>query len=263
MTRTFAIVAVLLSLCLTVPARANSGFEEIQETHWLEAMRVGRIDSEILYAISLQESGTSFNGMRQYGPWPWTMNINEQGRYYSSRDAARRALSEEIKKGNNRIAIGIWQIYLRFNGHYVEDPLELIDPVTNLRVAALVLRECGDKYSTTREVLSCYHSGDVDEEGLNYATRVLKLAKKWGQPYRLRTRPEGVLYTHEAVDTQMFDSNTMPIANDSVSKPVTVAARPARTIMIERAMSQVVAEDMASTSTRPDDGFVQRVIVVE
>lgn len=187
---------VILGLGLSSTAQAGNALLEIREENWREAMRIGRVNSEILYAISLQESGTSFNGMRKYGPWPWTMNVNEKARYYSSREAARDALAQEVANGNQRIAVGMWQIYLRYNGHLVEDPLDLLDPVTNLFAAAKVLRECGDAYGKTREVLSCYYSGDVDKAGLDYAERVLTLAERWGKPFRIAAQPVEVRYTH-------------------------------------------------------------------
>ncbi len=257
MTRIITIVVTALTLCLSVPAAASRGFQEIKEDHWLAAMRVARIDSEILYAISLMESGTSFNGMRQYGPWPWTMNINEEARYYSSREAARMALIEEVERGNNRIAVGIWQIYLRFNGHHVDDPLELFDPVTNLRVAAKVLNGCWDHYDTLRNVLSCYHSGDVDEKGLAYAARVLKLAEKWGEPYRVRNRIPGIVYARDVADQPLIDNNAL-LANDMVvhTEPQTIQTS-------SRGVRRIAIDNNVPTFKQPDDGVVRRVIVVE
>jgi hypothetical protein len=178
-------------------AIAGNAYLELREDHWLEAMQIGRVDSEILYAISLQESGTTFKGMREFGPWPWAMNINEEPKFYSSREAARKVLAEEVSAGNKNIAVGMWQIHLRYNSHYVEDPLDLVDPVTNLYVAAMVLRGCGEIYDKVEEVLSCYHSGDVDEAGVAYADRVLALAEKWGKPFRLSKPQEGIRFTHD------------------------------------------------------------------
>lgn len=186
-------LGVAISL-LPLGAAANP-FLEIREEHWLEAMSISGMSSELLYGIALVESGNSFNGKRPYGPWPWTLNVNRKPMFFSSRVAARRHLRDEVENANDRIAVGIWQIYLRWNGHLVEDPLDLLDPVTNLYAAAVVLQGCGQRFRGAREVLSCYHAGGVREVGLAYADRVIGLAARWGEPYVMAQPPEGVRYT--------------------------------------------------------------------
>lgn len=262
MIRRLTQLAMLAWMGVSAPAVATNALLEIQESHWLEAMRIGRVNSEVLYAISLQESGTSFNGMRKYGPWPWTMNINEEARYYSSREAARKALKEELKAGNERVAVGMWQIYLRYNAHYVEDPLDLIDPVTNLFVAAKVLRGCGDIYDTTREVLSCYYSGNVDEAGLAYADRVLALAHKWGKPYRMRHTPAEVLYTHHETADPSIENAAKVILIDGSDNP---DERPLSMAALTLAPSRDVPthSEFIEDLNEPETAYVHRVIVVE
>lgn len=156
---------------------------------WRNAMAAGDVDSEVLYAIALKESGTSFNGLREYEPWPWVMNVSGDPRFYSSKAATEVALRRELEAGNNRIDVGMWQINLRYNGHLVDDPVDLVDPVINLKAAAEVLRDCGDRYPLTKDTLSCYHSGDLDQRGQSYAAAVLKLAEKWGRPFVMRDEP--------------------------------------------------------------------------
>jgi len=262
MKRELRMLVVVALLGLAGPAAATNAVLEIQESHWLEAMRIGRVNSEILYAISLQESGTSFNGMRNYGPWPWTMNINNEPRYYSSRAAARHALASEVEAGNRSVAVGMWQIYLRYNDHYVDNPLDLIDPVTNLFVAAQVLRDCGNQYKTTRNVLSCYHSGDLDEAGLDYADRVLKLAHKWGNPYRLSETPPEVLFTHlqetppsTAPDQRVISIDRIPETPDNGLSTADLVLASDR-----KAPSQ---DEFIDTLIATETAYVQRVIVVE
>lgn len=258
------VTIVAAALGIALPAEATSGFMEIQEEHWFEAMKIGRVNSELLYAISLQESGTSFNGMRKYGPWPWTMNINDEPKYYSSRAAARRALTAEVEAGNDRVAVGMWQIYLRFNGHYVEDPLDLIDPVTNLFVAAKVLRDCGDSYRSTRDVLSCYYSGDVDEAGMAYADRVIALAKKWGKPYRMRRTPPEVVFTHNNLAPLSIETDKRIIAIDRYAKSdVNNAGISMASLVLAPSHEAPSHSELMNTLNEPDDAYVQRVIVVE
>ncbi|TVS08797.1 MAG: hypothetical protein EA417_21975 [Gammaproteobacteria bacterium] len=189
------LVALGMGIGLLSSDTEANPFLEIREEHWLEAMSISGMSSELLYGIALVESGNSFNGMRRYGPWPWTLNVNREPMFFSSRAAARRHLQEQVEENNDRIAVGIWQIYLRWNGHLVDDPLDLLDPVTNLYAAAEVLRSCGERFSGAREVLSCYHAGSVREVGLAYADRVIRLAERWGEAFVMASPPEGVRYT--------------------------------------------------------------------
>lgn len=255
----------LIAICAgaTTSAWATNALLEIRESDWLEAMRISRVDSELLYAISLMESGTSFNGMRRYGPWPWTMNINKEPKYYSSREAARKALSAEVAKGNQSVAVGMWQIYLYYNGHYVDDPLDLIDPVTNLYVAAKVLRGCGQQYDTTRHVLSCYHSGDLDEEGLAYADRVLRLADKWGRPYRLRTAPAEVVYTHARPDASTIEKPRRVVSIDTETPAYVEEGISIATLALASDVPTPSHSEFIEALDTSNDLPVRRVIIVE
>jgi len=184
-------------------------------------MVISGFDSELLYAIALVESGTSFDGMRSYGPWPWVMNINNEPFFYATKTAAREALQAEIAKGNDRVAVGMFQIYLKYNARYAKDPLDLIDPVVNMYAGAMVLNNCGKVYASTEEILSCYHSGDIDKAGISYAKRVIEYAEKWGKPFRMRTDLPQVKYTRLSVGDSVFGEagETPPVA-----KPVTLPA---------------------------------------
>ena len=186
---------VVWAICVLPAIGSANPFLEIREEHWDEAMHISGMSSELLYGIALAESGNSFNGMRSYGPWPWTLNVNREPLFFSSRSAARQHLRAEVAEGNEQIAVGIWQIYLRWNGHLVDDPLDLLDPVTNLYAAAIVLRDCGARFDGVREVLSCYHAGRVREVGLAYADRVIRLAERWGGAFIMPKPPAGVRYT--------------------------------------------------------------------
>lgn len=195
---------ILLALMAWLPAKAMAGnpFLEIRPEHWAEAISISGMDSDLLYAIALAESGTTFKGMRRFGPWPWTLNVDHDPRFFSSRSAARKGLEQEVANGNDRIDVGLWQINLRWNGHLVHNPLDLLDPVTNLYAAAAVLQQCGDRFDSTRAVLSCYHAGSVRDIGLAYADRVIRLAEQWGEPFRMPVRQAGVRFTLDAAQAE-------------------------------------------------------------
>lgn len=150
--------------------------DQVTLTEWNAALEESDVPSEILYAIGLQESGTTLGGQRNYAPWPWVLNVNNEGRYFKSKEDARAALAREVERGNRNVAVGMLQIHLRYNGYRVDNPLALLEPAVNLRVAAEVLRECGKTYRDTFSKVACYYSGDVDAAGHSYATQVFRRA---------------------------------------------------------------------------------------
>ncbi|MGB5334521.1 MAG: transglycosylase SLT domain-containing protein [Woeseiaceae bacterium] len=218
--RRIRLTTLLILLAVSTGVRAD---DLIGLADWRSAVDIGDVDSEILYAIALRESGTSFDGLREYGPWPWVMNVNGEPRFYASKNAARDALAKEIEAGNDKVAVGMWQIYLKYNGHLVENQLDLIDPGVNLKIAAKVLASCGEKYKPTADILSCYHSGDVDNLGIAYAEEVLALADKWGRPFEMRGEPRRlrVKRTIPAPQQEEGTSDALPTLVASAALPTT------------------------------------------
>lgn len=189
-------VAVLLGVAANATAQ-----DHVSPQSWAEAIKVADIPGNILFAMSLRESGTTFKGKREYAPWPWVLNIgrketavvdgeektkvNYRAKYFETKEDARAALEDEVAAGNRWVAVGMYQIHLRFNAHRVENVLDLIDPTTNLKVAAEVLKDCGKRYASVDERLSCYYSGDVDDAGIGYADGVRALAEQYTGPDQL------------------------------------------------------------------------------
>jgi hypothetical protein len=153
-----------------------TGSDQVSRAEWQRALQVAQVPAEVMYAIGLQESGTTLGGQRGFAPWAWVLNVNNEGRFFRTRAEASEALAAEVERGNRRVAVGMLQIHLRWNGHRVQDPLTLLDPSVNLRVAADVLAECGQRFPDTFGKLACYYSGDVDQEGRWYARQVLAKA---------------------------------------------------------------------------------------
>lgn len=249
---------------------AANPFAKISPKQWEEAMVISGFDSELLYAIALVESGTSFDGMRDYGPWPWVMNVNREPRFFATRTAAREALQKELDANNDRVAVGMFQIYLRYNAKYANNPIDLIDPVVNLYAGAMVLRDCGQTYDTTESILACYHSGDEDKAGRSYAKRVLRYAEKWGKPFRMQGRNAAVRYSRQTPRANTPVIDLPPVARKNVEM---IAAIPKQDLGTSRSLSFMGAIRQKSVSPTHEEFrkrlgaksqmAVRRVIVVE
>lgn len=265
----FPMIGLTLLLGSAIAKGANP-FAQISPKQWEEAMVISGFDSELLYAIALVESGTSFDGMRGYGPWPWVLNVNREPKFFATRTAAREALQKELDAKNDRVAVGMFQIYLRYNAKYAKNPIDLIDPVVNMYAGAMVLRECGQTYDTTESILACYHSGDVDKAGKSYAKRVIRYAEKWGKPFRMKGTMAEVRYSRQIPSAREMEIGQPPVDRENLPM---IAAIPKAGLHESRSLSFMGAirqntESATHKEFRERIGSksqmaVRRVIVVE
>lgn len=97
------------------------------------------IPSDVLYAVALTESGLRLD--ERIRPWPWTLNIAGQGRFFRSRDDACAVLIVALQNTPaKRVDVGLGQINYGYHGQRVSHPCELLDPYLNLSIAADILK---------------------------------------------------------------------------------------------------------------------------
>jgi hypothetical protein len=154
---------LLAALALGAPATAGAssigGF-------WEEAARLAGLPSSVLYGIALQEAGARW-GDGTFRPWPWTLNTPRGPVRYASREEAVAGLRNFVRDGVRNIDVGLMQVNLRWHGARVRRPEDLLDPRTNIAVAAQILRE--EKH------IGHYHS-KRPERARAYAARVARFA---------------------------------------------------------------------------------------
>lgn len=103
------------------------------------AKRTG-VPVNVLFAVALQESAVTLRG--QSIPWPWTLNIAGQARYFSSQAVACHALQIAlVEVPDYRIDAGLTQINLGHQRRFYRHPCDLLQPQKNLEIAATILRE--------------------------------------------------------------------------------------------------------------------------
>lgn len=135
----------MVCLCLCLAPRGYAG--EIPAAYRNIARAVG-VPATILYAIALQESRWQPGALTAPVPWPWTLNVDGTPHRFANRAAMARGIDEARAQGARFIDVGAMQINLHFNGHRFASSAELLDPYSNIRVAAEILHEaqvhCGD-----------------------------------------------------------------------------------------------------------------------
>ncbi|NKB61231.1 MAG: transglycosylase SLT domain-containing protein [Gammaproteobacteria bacterium] len=126
----------------------------------------------LLYAVALTESGQSSLSDGRFRPWPWTLNINGEGHYFPSRQAAWQALQSSVDIANNSVDIGLMQISWRYHSTALGSAWQALAPYHNLTVAAAILRDCQKKNTSWNERVGCYHAPNDSARAISYALRV-------------------------------------------------------------------------------------------
>ena len=98
---------------LTAPALSQVGSEDNLECmRFVQSQeRSMRIPQGLLTAIAFTESSREINGTRV--PWPWTINVAGDGRYFDTKEQAVAAVRKLVDEGQRSIDVGCMQINLR------------------------------------------------------------------------------------------------------------------------------------------------------
>ncbi|EGP1136082.1 lytic transglycosylase domain-containing protein [Salmonella enterica] len=151
------VLAVLVAVCGSASAaKEGRALQSIPPGYHLVASETG-VPAEALYSVSLAETSRKLpHGER---PWPWTLNVAGKGYRYSTRQEAYDALMSFMRRYPlKRIDVGIAQVNLGWNGGYFISYHDALDPYTNLRVAARILKSCYDSNpGSWIQAAGCYH----------------------------------------------------------------------------------------------------------
>ncbi len=161
-------VGVSLATVLPTPAWANAGVPAGYRTVAAEH----GVPASILYAVALVESGTVVDPSRDTRPWPWTLNVAGQGRFFPSRRAASEVLHAVLAAGSESVDIGLMQINWRYHKTTLLSPTRALDPYHNMRVAAGILRGCYQRREDWWAAVGCYHAPNNARRAARYQQRV-------------------------------------------------------------------------------------------
>jgi hypothetical protein len=153
----------------------------LENSIWGSAATYAGINVSTLYGIATQESGMRWKD-GTFRPWPWTLNVNIGGngikagsRRYESKLLAEKGLKEIINAGISNVDVGIMQVNLFWHRNKVSNDLALLDPITNINVAAQYLRDINKK--NINKTVSDYHAPTNPVLGNKYVNHVKKYEK--------------------------------------------------------------------------------------
>jgi tetratricopeptide (TPR) repeat protein len=130
-----------------------------------------RIPQGLLTAISFVESGRQgTNG--QLTAWPWTINVNGEGRYFETKDEAVTTTRKLLDEGQRSIDVGCMQINLRYHPNAFRSIEDAFDPALNVAYGAQFLTSLHQLQGSWAKAVERYHSSD-DGRREEYRERVI------------------------------------------------------------------------------------------
>jgi tetratricopeptide (TPR) repeat protein len=129
------------------------------------------IPQGLLTAISLVESGRP--GLADHPvAWPWTINVNGQGRYFETKEEAVAEARKQLDSGQRSIDVGCMQINLRYHPNAFRSIDDAFDPATNVAYGAQYLASLHRLQGSWAKAVERYHSSD-DGRREEYRERVI------------------------------------------------------------------------------------------
>jgi hypothetical protein len=164
---------------------------DITSAHSLWA-KVGKsvgIDPLLLYSIALVES-KALSPDGQVAPTPWLFRVNHH-LVRGKRHDVQLAMAAATQFGSAVQDVGIMQVYYPMHRDAVRDPLTLLNPRTNITVAAKILRQ--GMQQTHDQVLGVgYYHSHTPTLARDYGALVLSVYRRLKVIYRPATG-EGIV----------------------------------------------------------------------
>lgn len=158
--------------------QSSASKTKLRNTLWGQVARRHRIDPYILYAVALTESQKN-NDQNQVIPSPWAINSAGNAFILGSQREAEALLNQLMDKGKRNIDVGIMQVNLRWHGHRVAKPEQLLIPSTNLEIGASVLSEAIQSVpGNLAHGIGRYYSWKNEPAAIQYGQKVIALANQ-------------------------------------------------------------------------------------
>lgn len=115
---------------------------------------------DVLLAISRTETGRRKNSDMQ--PWPWAVNMEGKGRWFSNIDEARSYVFTHFKNGARSFDVGCFQINYKWHGEGFRSIDDMFDPVLNAEYAAGFLTGLYQEFGNWSDAAGAYHSRNIE-----------------------------------------------------------------------------------------------------
>ena len=138
----------------------------------LTAERERAVPPALLHAIGRVESGRADPRTGVVNPWPWTINAEGQGRWFTTKNEAILAAQALQARGVRLIDVGCLQVNLHHHPQAFATLDEAFDPLANARYAGLFLSRLFQQRRDWEQAAAGYHSA-TPERGEAYRLKVM------------------------------------------------------------------------------------------
>lgn len=136
------------------------------------AERAHGIPQALLSALGRVESGRRDPATGNFGPWPWTINAEGRGQFFSSKAEAIAAVRRLQAEGVRSIDVGCMQVNLRHHPDAFASLEDAFDPAKNAAYAARFLASLHEASKNWLQAAAHYHS-QTPELATAYQRRVM------------------------------------------------------------------------------------------
>jgi hypothetical protein len=164
------LVAVLCAIAPAIvqAARGDPKIANLCDRAAIRAANTNQVPLDVLRAISRAETGrASPNGLQ---PWPWTVNMEGAGRWFSTLDEARSYVFSHFKSGARSFDVGCFQINYKWHGDAFRSIDDMFDPQINADYAAKFLTKLYGEFGNWPDAAGASHSR-TPKLATKYATR--------------------------------------------------------------------------------------------
>lgn len=125
------------------------------EAAYHASQRTG-VPADVLRALTRTETGRSNKG--EFNPWPWTVNMEGKGQWFSTRDEASAFAFLGFKDGARSFDVGCFQINYKWHGQAFASLEDMFDPQHNALYAAQFLKKLFEEFGNWNDAAAAYHS---------------------------------------------------------------------------------------------------------
>lgn len=152
---------------------ASSGAREVIPAAYRHVAAIHGVPADLFYAMALTESGRAAADSLLRRPWPWTLNIAGDGRFFTSRVEAWLALDASLRDGQLSVDVGLMQVNWRYHRIRLESSWLALEPYRNLHIAAEILTDCYRQRRDWWASVGCYHAPTDEQRAERYRRRVI------------------------------------------------------------------------------------------
>lgn len=160
-----------------------------RDSLWSQVGESAGVDPLLLYAIALVESKALYPDGK-VAPTPWLFRVNDH-LVRGDRHDVQLAMAAASQFGSAVQDVGIMQVYYPMHRDAVRDPLTLLNPRTNITVAAKILRD-GMRQTRDRVLGVGYYHSHTPSRARDYGSAVLTVYQRLQAIHRPARRARAV-----------------------------------------------------------------------